>query len=119
MKRIFYNKIFVVILLLGISISLHARSENLLNNSDLTVLRPTSEVVKEMRNLKVVTNSDKIPVYWMPRSGNSQTVTYSAGDGKIILNSSFPVFLNCSRESREVPEFIVPTLIEKNTNFFG
>ena len=33
--------------------------------------------------------------------------------------SSFPVFLNCSRESREVPEFIVPTLIEKNTNFFG
>ena len=86
MKRIFYNKIFVVILLLGISISLHARSENLLNNSDLTVLRPTSEVVKEMRNLKVVTNSDKIPVYWMPRSGNSQTVTYSAGDGKIILN---------------------------------
>ena len=34
-------------------------------------------------------------------------------------NSSFPVFLNCSRESREVPEFIVPTLIEKNTNFFG
>ena len=86
MKRIFYNKIFVVILLLGISISLHARSENLLNNSDLTVLRPTSEVVKEMRNLKVVTNSDKIPVYWMPRSGNSQTVTYSAGEGKIILN---------------------------------
>lgn len=36
-----------------------------------------------------------------------------------IINSSFPVFLNCSRESREVPEFIVPTLIEKNTNFFG
>ena len=36
-----------------------------------------------------------------------------------IYNSSFPVFLNCSRESREVPEFIVPTLIEKNTNFFG
>ena len=36
-----------------------------------------------------------------------------------IENSSFPVFLNCSRESREVPEFIVPTLIEKNTNFFG
>ena len=36
-----------------------------------------------------------------------------------IQNSSFPVFLNCSRESREVPEFIVPTLIEKNTNFFG
>ena len=36
-----------------------------------------------------------------------------------INNSSFPVFLNCSRESREVPEFIVPTLIEKNTNFFG
>lgn len=35
------------------------------------------------------------------------------------VNSSFPVFLNCSRESREVPEFIVPTLIEKNTNFFG
>ena len=35
------------------------------------------------------------------------------------LDSSFPVFLNCSRESREVPEFIVPTLIEKNTNFFG
>ena len=34
-------------------------------------------------------------------------------------SSSFPVFLNCSRESREVPEFIVPTLIEKNTNFFG
>ena len=34
-------------------------------------------------------------------------------------DSSFPVFLNCSRESREVPEFIVPTLIEKNTNFFG
>ena len=37
----------------------------------------------------------------------------------LLLNSSFPVFLNCSRESREVPEFIVPTLIEKNTNFFG
>ena len=37
----------------------------------------------------------------------------------IFSNSSFPVFLNCSRESREVPEFIVPTLIEKNTNFFG
>ena len=36
-----------------------------------------------------------------------------------IFNSSFPVFLNCSRESREVPEFIVPTLIEKITNFFG
>ena len=36
-----------------------------------------------------------------------------------IYISSFPVFLNCSRESREVPEFIVPTLIEKNTNFFG
>ena len=35
------------------------------------------------------------------------------------IHSSFPVFLNCSRESREVPEFIVPTLIEKNTNFFG
>ena len=34
-------------------------------------------------------------------------------------DSSFPVFLNCSRESREVPEFIVPTLVEKNTNFFG
>ena len=40
--------------------------------------------------------------------------------GLIFLKySSFPVFLNCSRESREVPEFIVPTLIEKNTNFFG
>ena len=37
----------------------------------------------------------------------------------VYKNSSFPVFLNCSRESREVPEFIVPTLIEKNTNFFG
>ena len=37
----------------------------------------------------------------------------------VVHNSSFPVFLNCSRESREVPEFIVPTLIEKNTNFFG
>ena len=36
-----------------------------------------------------------------------------------LMSSSFPVFLNCSRESREVPEFIVPTLIEKNTNFFG
>ena len=36
-----------------------------------------------------------------------------------VSSSSFPVFLNCSRESREVPEFIVPTLIEKNTNFFG
>ena len=36
-----------------------------------------------------------------------------------VKHSSFPVFLNCSRESREVPEFIVPTLIEKNTNFFG
>lgn len=36
-----------------------------------------------------------------------------------LCYSSFPVFLNCSRESREVPEFIVPTLIEKNTNFFG
>lgn len=35
------------------------------------------------------------------------------------MNSSFPVFLNCSRESREVPEFIVPTLIEKNTNFLA
>ena len=39
--------------------------------------------------------------------------------GGLYINSSFPVFLNCSRESREVPEFIVPTLIEKNTNFFG
>ena len=38
---------------------------------------------------------------------------------QVIQYSSFPVFLNCSRESREVPEFIVPTLIEKNTNFFG
>ena len=37
----------------------------------------------------------------------------------LLRYSSFPVFLNCSRESREVPEFIVPTLIEKNTNFFG
>ena len=37
----------------------------------------------------------------------------------LLHDSSFPVFLNCSRESREVPEFIVPTLIEKNTNFFG
>lgn len=37
----------------------------------------------------------------------------------VIMGSSFPVFLNCSRESREVPEFIVPTLVEKNTNFFG
>ena len=39
--------------------------------------------------------------------------------GAVYFISSFPVFLNCSRESREVPEFIVPTLIEKNTNFFG
>ena len=35
-----------------------------------------------------------------------------------LQNSSFPVFLNCSRESREVPEFIVPTLIEKKHEFF-
>ena len=45
-------------------------------------------------------------------AGNSREIS-------VFHNSSFPVFLNCSRESREVPEFIVPTLIEKNTNFFG
>ncbi len=37
----------------------------------------------------------------------------------IFINSSFPVFLNCSRESREVPEFIVPTLIEKTRIFLA
>ena len=44
---------------------------------------------------------------------------FGAVKGGQSHDSSFPVFLNCSRESREVPEFIVPTLIEKNTNFFG
>lgn len=46
---------------------------------------------------------------------------FSVSNSRFYINysSSFPVFLNCSRESREVPEFIVPTLIEKNTNFFG
>ena len=54
------------------------------------------------------------PVYVWSYFLNGQKIT---GENKMY--SSFPVFLNCSRESREVPEFIVPTLIEKNTNFFG
>ena len=55
-----------------------------------------------------------VPVYVRPPDDH----LYKLYDIFLII-SSFPVFLNCSRESREVPEFIVPTLIEKNTNFFG
>lgn len=61
------------------------------------------------------------PKYGEPENSRLYLPEYK---GRFIMDiikeiSSFPVFLNCSRESREVPEFIVPTLIEKNTNFFG
>lgn len=73
------------------------------------------------------------PKHWGELSGYREELekrnreiirSFKAGDSMEYLAekyyfSSFPVFLNCSRESREVPEFIVPTLIEKNTNFFG
>ena len=55
----------------------------------------------------------------IPPPSQIQSLCLGAAALPAFEHSSFPVFLNCSRESREVPEFIVPTLIEKNTNFFG
>ncbi len=79
-------KFLVVIAIIAIFCIMPLSAQNLLNNGELTVPRPVSEVAAEMRRLKVETDDANFPRCWMPASGNDQAVKLSyfdtAGGGK-------------------------------------